>query len=74
MAAWGMIEHRVDSILIVSSIGALKGSSLIGAYKTCKAADLDSCGRIGKTRACQLYCSRLDLDRVRAGVVGSSDA
>jgi NAD(P)-dependent dehydrogenase (short-subunit alcohol dehydrogenase family) len=39
MAAPGMIERRDGSIMIVSSIGGLKGSSVIGAYNISKAAD-----------------------------------
>ena len=39
MAAPGMIERQDGSIVIVSSIGGLKGSSVIGAYNVSKAAD-----------------------------------
>jgi NAD(P)-dependent dehydrogenase (short-subunit alcohol dehydrogenase family) len=39
MAAPRMIERRDGSIVIVSSIGGLKGSSVIGAYNVSKAAD-----------------------------------
>jgi NAD(P)-dependent dehydrogenase (short-subunit alcohol dehydrogenase family) len=39
MAGPGMIERRDGSIVIVSSIGGLKGSSMIGAYNISKAAD-----------------------------------
>jgi NAD(P)-dependent dehydrogenase (short-subunit alcohol dehydrogenase family) len=39
MAAPGMIERRDGSIMIVSSIGGLKGSTVIGAYNISKAAD-----------------------------------
>jgi NAD(P)-dependent dehydrogenase (short-subunit alcohol dehydrogenase family) len=40
MAAPGMIERQDGSIIIVSSIGGLKGSPVIGAYNVSKAADL----------------------------------
>jgi NAD(P)-dependent dehydrogenase (short-subunit alcohol dehydrogenase family) len=40
MAAPGMIERSDGSIIIVSSIGGLKGSPAIGAYNISKAADL----------------------------------
>jgi NAD(P)-dependent dehydrogenase (short-subunit alcohol dehydrogenase family) len=40
MAAPGMIERKDGSIIIVSSIGGLKGSSVIGVYNVSKAADL----------------------------------
>jgi len=39
MAAPGMIGRRDGSIVIVSSIGGLKGSPIIGAYDVSKAAD-----------------------------------
>ncbi len=39
MAAPGMIERREGSIVIVASIGGLKGSPVIGAYNISKAAD-----------------------------------
>src|SRR5271166_4664020 len=39
LAAPAMIERRDGSILIVSSIGGLKGSPVIGAYNISKAAD-----------------------------------
>jgi NAD(P)-dependent dehydrogenase (short-subunit alcohol dehydrogenase family) len=40
MAAPSMLERKDGSIIIVSSIGGLKGSSVIGAYNVSKAADL----------------------------------
>ena len=40
MAAPGMIERKDGSVIIVSSIGGLKGSKVIGAYNISKAADL----------------------------------
>jgi len=39
MAAPGMIERKDGSIIIVSSVGGLKGSTVIGAYNVSKAAD-----------------------------------
>lgn len=39
MVAPGMIERRDGAIILVSSIGGLKGSSVIGAYNISKAAD-----------------------------------
>ena len=35
-----MIERKDGSIIIVSSIGGLKGSQVLGAYNISKAADL----------------------------------
>ena len=40
LVAPGMIERRSGSIIIVSSIGGLKGSPVIGAYNVSKAADM----------------------------------
>ena len=40
MVAPGMIERRDGSIVIVSSIGGLKGSPTLGAYDISKAADM----------------------------------
>ena len=40
LAAPQMIERRAGSIIIVSSIGGLRGSSVIGAYCISKAADM----------------------------------
>ena len=40
LTAPGMIERKDGSITIVSSIGGLKGSPVIGAYNVSKAADL----------------------------------
>jgi NAD(P)-dependent dehydrogenase (short-subunit alcohol dehydrogenase family) len=39
MCAPGMIERKDGSIIIVSSIGGLRGSTTIGAYNVSKAAD-----------------------------------
>src|SRR5208282_1196617 len=39
MASAGMIERKDGSIIIVSSIGGLKGSQVLGAYTISKAAD-----------------------------------
>ena len=36
----GMVERRNGSIIIVSSIGGLRGSNILGAYCISKAADL----------------------------------
>jgi NAD(P)-dependent dehydrogenase (short-subunit alcohol dehydrogenase family) len=40
MVAPGMIERRDGSIIIISSIGGLRGSKHLGAYNITKAADL----------------------------------
>jgi NAD(P)-dependent dehydrogenase (short-subunit alcohol dehydrogenase family) len=40
MAAPGMLERNDGSIVIISSIGGLKGSPVIGAYNVSKAADI----------------------------------
>lgn len=40
MAAPGMLARRDGSIIIISSIGGLRGNALIGAYNVSKAADM----------------------------------
>jgi NAD(P)-dependent dehydrogenase (short-subunit alcohol dehydrogenase family) len=40
MVAPEMLEHRSGSIIIISSIGGLRGSPVIGAYCISKAADM----------------------------------
>jgi NAD(P)-dependent dehydrogenase (short-subunit alcohol dehydrogenase family) len=40
MAAQGMLERNDGAIIIISSIGGLKGSPVIGAYNVSKAADI----------------------------------
>jgi NAD(P)-dependent dehydrogenase (short-subunit alcohol dehydrogenase family) len=40
MAAPGMLERNDGAIVIISSIGGLKGSPVIGAYNVSKAADI----------------------------------
>ncbi len=40
LAAPGMVERQDGAIIIVSSIGGLKGSPVIGAYNVSKAADM----------------------------------
>jgi NAD(P)-dependent dehydrogenase (short-subunit alcohol dehydrogenase family) len=40
MVAPGMIERKDGSVIIVSSVGGLKGSKVLGAYNISKAADL----------------------------------
>jgi NAD(P)-dependent dehydrogenase (short-subunit alcohol dehydrogenase family) len=39
MVAPGMLERKAGSIIIISSIGGLKASTVIGAYNVSKAAD-----------------------------------
>ena len=40
LASPGMVERRDGAVIIVSSIGGLKGSPVIGAYNVSKAADM----------------------------------
>ena len=40
MVAPQMLERKDGSIILLSSIGGLRGNSLIGAYNVSKAADL----------------------------------
>ena len=40
MVAPGMVERRDGAVLVISSIGGLRGNALIGAYNVSKAADM----------------------------------
>jgi short chain dehydrogenase len=77
MAAPGMIERNNGSIVIISAIGGLKGSPVIGAYNVSKgrrhSAAAQSRGRMGKAQCSgQLHRARLDPNRLCARLVGGS--
>ncbi|MGY4468966.1 NADP-dependent 3-hydroxy acid dehydrogenase YdfG [Bradyrhizobium sp. LB9.1b] len=72
-----MIERKDGSIIIVSSIGGLKGSTILGAYAISKgrrhAARAQSGLRIWPAQhPRQLHRARPDQDRFRQGIVGQS--
>ncbi|MGY2936811.1 NAD(P)-dependent dehydrogenase (short-subunit alcohol dehydrogenase family) [Bradyrhizobium sp. GM6.1] len=72
-----MIERKDGSIIIVSSIGGLKGSTILGAYAISKAADM----QLARNLACEYGPHNIrvnciapgpDQDRFRESVVGQS--
>ena len=77
MAAPGMLERNDGSIVIISSIGGLKGSPVIGAYNVSKAADIQLARNLavewGKHNV-RVNCIApgLDPNRLRARLVGES--
>jgi NAD(P)-dependent dehydrogenase (short-subunit alcohol dehydrogenase family) len=48
MVAPGMIERRSGSIVLISSIGGLRGTPIIGAYGITKAADIAMCRNLAR--------------------------
>ena len=75
----GMIELKDGSIIIVSSIGGLIGSPVIGAYNISKAADMQLARNldVGARQARhprQLHRAGADQDRLRQGAVGQPGA
>ena len=70
-----MIERRDGSIIIVSSVGGLRGSADLGAYCISKAADLQlvrnlACRERPAQRACERHIPGTRAHRFRAGAVG----
>ena len=65
MAAPGMIERRDGSIVIVSSIGGLKGSTVIGAYNISKAADF----QLARNLALEWGKHNVRVNRIAPGLV-----
>ncbi len=65
MAAPGMIERKHGSIVIVSSIGGLKGSAVIGAYNISKAADF----QLARNLAVELGKHKVRVNCIAPGLV-----
>jgi NAD(P)-dependent dehydrogenase (short-subunit alcohol dehydrogenase family) len=65
MAAPGMIERKDGSIVIVSSIGGLKGSPVIGAYNISKAADF----QLARNLAVELGRHNIRVNCIAPGLV-----
>ena len=65
MAAPGMIERRDGSIVIVSSIGGLKGSPMLGAYNVSKAADF----QLARNLAVELGRHNVRVNCIAPGLV-----
>ena len=65
MVAPGMVERRGGSIVIVSSIGGLRGSSVIGAYCISKAADM----QLARNLACELGPDNIRVNCIAPGLI-----
>ena len=77
MVAPEMLERGEGSIIIVSSIGGLTSSTMIGAYNISKAADFQLARNLAaefgpEGRAGQLHRAGPGEDRFRPGAVGKS--
>ena len=60
-----MIERRDGSIIIVSSIGGLKGSTVIGAYAISKAADM----QLARNLACEYGPHNVRVNCIAPGLI-----
>jgi NAD(P)-dependent dehydrogenase (short-subunit alcohol dehydrogenase family) len=60
-----MIERKDGSIIIVSSIGGLKGSTILGAYAISKAADM----QLARNLACEYGPSNVRVNCIAPGLI-----
>ena len=60
-----MIERKDGSIIIVSSIGGLKGSTIIGAYAISKAADM----QLARNLACEYGPHNVRVNCIAPGLI-----
>src|ERR1700760_2052095 len=60
-----MIERREGSITIVSSIGGLKGSTVLGAYSISKAADM----QLARNLACEYGKHNIRVNCIAPGLI-----
>jgi NAD(P)-dependent dehydrogenase (short-subunit alcohol dehydrogenase family) len=65
MLAPGMVERRDGSIIIVSSIGGLRGSPVIGAYNVSKAADF----QLARNLAVEFGPSNVRVNCIAPGLI-----
>jgi NAD(P)-dependent dehydrogenase (short-subunit alcohol dehydrogenase family) len=65
MVAPGMVERREGSIIIVSSIGGMRGSPVIGAYNVSKAADL----QLARNLAVEFGPSNVRVNCIAPGLI-----
>lgn len=65
MAVPGMVERRCGSVIIVSSIGGLRGSSVIGAYNVSKAADF----QLARNLAVELGPHQVRVNCIAPGLI-----
>jgi len=60
-----MIERKDGSIVIVSSIGGLKGSTVLGAYAISKAADM----QLARNLACEYGQHNIRVNCIAPGLI-----
>ena len=60
-----MIERKDGSIIIISSIGGLKGSTILGAYAISKAADM----QLARNLACEYGPSNVRVNCIAPGLI-----
>ena len=65
MVAPGMLERKEGSIIIVSSIGGLKASTVIGAYNVSKAADF----QLARNLAAEFGPSQVRVNCIAPGLI-----
>ncbi len=65
LAAPGMVARRDGAIIIVSSIGGLKGSPVIGAYNVSKAADM----QLARNYAVEYGASNIRVNCIAPGLI-----
>ncbi|MHC4047569.1 SDR family NAD(P)-dependent oxidoreductase [Bradyrhizobium sp. 23AC] len=65
MVVPGMIERKDGSIVIVSSIGGLKGSTILGAYSISKAADM----QLARNLACEYGEHNVRVNCIAPGLI-----
>ncbi len=65
LTAPGMIERKEGAIIIVSSIGGLKGSPVIGAYNVSKAADM----QLARNYACEYGEHNVRVNCIAPGLI-----
>lgn len=65
LASPGMVERRDGAVIIVSSIGGLKGSPVIGAYNVSKAADM----QLARNYAVDLGRSNIRVNCIAPGLI-----
>ena len=65
MAAPGMIERKHGSIIIISSVGGMTGSTMIGAYNVSKAADF----QLARNLAAEFGPSGVRVNCIAPGLV-----
>ena len=60
-----MIERKDGSVIIVSSIGGLKGSTVLGAYAISKAADM----QLARNLACEYGKHNIRVNCIAPGLI-----